>query len=476
VNALPITACLIVRDEEAVLPRCLESLRGRVAEIVVLDTGSVDRTLEIARAYGAVTGTRPWDDDFAAARNASLELATQPWILAIDADEELPAESVDALAAAVASPELGMLLRLRLLDSLGGHQDVPMLRLFRNDPRIRFRRRIHESVNDALWDAGLAVPVQCDAVLVHHGYDAATVDARGKLARNLRIHRRMREAGEADAYDLLKQAQILLAPEEAGERREVLEEAWRGFAAATPELRLQWPWGGKLRALFGQVLAEAGEMSRAREVMELRPEEPACLELPLSRLDLAWRTGDFGSLESDMRHATNLGDAPAALSARTRRARCAGDRPGLEAIAASHSIEAAVWLALRDLEEGRGEAGMARLGRPMAMAPHEPVVRLASGIFLARYGDPVSAAPLFAAIDGFCQPIASAWQAALRLRAGEPAASVLAALASPSHHEAAALALETARRGGLPFAPDEAFDPGLLERRRKVWQDVLDAR
>ena len=84
-----ITLCLIARDEEAMLPACLESVRGAVDEIVLVDTGSRDRTVEIARAAGAKVVEQAWRDDFSAPRNEALRLATGQWVLQLDADERL---------------------------------------------------------------------------------------------------------------------------------------------------------------------------------------------------------------------------------------------------------------------------------------------------------------------------------------------------------------------------------------------------
>ena len=84
-----VSVCMIVRNEEALLPDCLASLKAWVDEICIVDTGSTDQTLAIAQRFGARLKSVPWADDFAAARNQSLALATQPWILVVDADERL---------------------------------------------------------------------------------------------------------------------------------------------------------------------------------------------------------------------------------------------------------------------------------------------------------------------------------------------------------------------------------------------------
>ncbi|MDE3076948.1 MAG: glycosyltransferase family 2 protein, partial [Chloroflexota bacterium] len=98
-----ISACLIVKNEEANLGRCLRSLKGKVDEVIVVDTGSTDGTVEIARQGGARVAYFPWCDDFSAARNESLKLAASDFIIWIDADEELIEHKPGALAKLAAS-------------------------------------------------------------------------------------------------------------------------------------------------------------------------------------------------------------------------------------------------------------------------------------------------------------------------------------------------------------------------------------
>lgn len=83
-----VSACMIVKDEEHNLPRCLKSIAGIVDEIIVVDTGSSDRTVEIAESFGAKVYHHPWENNFSKHRNQSISYATKDWILIIDADEE----------------------------------------------------------------------------------------------------------------------------------------------------------------------------------------------------------------------------------------------------------------------------------------------------------------------------------------------------------------------------------------------------
>ena len=80
---------MIVRNEETHLESCLASIVGQVDQIVVVDTGSTDKTLEIAWKYGALIVQRPWSEDFAVARNCALDHANSDWILYIDADSKI---------------------------------------------------------------------------------------------------------------------------------------------------------------------------------------------------------------------------------------------------------------------------------------------------------------------------------------------------------------------------------------------------
>ena len=119
-------------------------------EVVVVDTGSTDDTVQIAKAHGATVGHFAWCDDFAAARNASLDLATGDWILWIDADEEVAAGGRETLQEGLVRPHFGghCLLVTNILD--GEEQSNVYLfkpvRLFRRMPGVRFRHRVHEQV------------------------------------------------------------------------------------------------------------------------------------------------------------------------------------------------------------------------------------------------------------------------------------------------------------------------------------------
>jgi len=192
VTRLPsrLSVCLIVKNEEKFLGQCLKSVRDIAAQIVVLDTGSTDRTVEIAREHGAEIHAFTWGDDFSAARNAALQHATGDWVLMLDADEELSAEGREKLAAAMNEPAV-MAWRLPMVDvgrEAEGCAYVP--RLYRNAPGLFYVGRIHEQVFSSIevrrGEWGLENRIG-DATLVHHGYTAEMMRDRNKIERNLRL-------------------------------------------------------------------------------------------------------------------------------------------------------------------------------------------------------------------------------------------------------------------------------------------------
>jgi tetratricopeptide (TPR) repeat protein len=199
-----VSLCVIARDEAATLGRCLESAAGAVDEIVVVDTGSRDATVAVARAHGANVVEAPWTDDFAAARNVALLHATGAWVLALDADETLTPDAADALAGTIRDAGAPA-LRLPI-EELGPSRDVEVVhfavRLFRRVPAHRWQRPVCERLTAAATEY-VALPIR------HHGY--ADVAARyAKLDRNRCLLERAVAASAADADLRQKLAWTLL--------------------------------------------------------------------------------------------------------------------------------------------------------------------------------------------------------------------------------------------------------------------------
>src|SRR5208282_3540864 len=153
-------------------------------QLIVVDTGSTDRTVEIAKAHGAEVHRFDWCDDFSAARNAALERARGDWVLMLDADEELPPESHEPLRRLLWDASV-MAWRLPIIDvgrEAEGCSYVP--RLFRNAPALFYIGRVHEQVFSSLevrrQEWGLDNRLG-DAPLRHHGYRPEVVKDRNKI-------------------------------------------------------------------------------------------------------------------------------------------------------------------------------------------------------------------------------------------------------------------------------------------------------
>ncbi len=180
-----LSAAMIVKNEERFLAGCLDSIAGLVDEVVIVDTGSTDASVALATARGARVHRHVWQDDFAAARNAALDLARGDWILYIDADERARPCARDRLNRELADP--GLCCALVRFHPRSGFTAYPEYRLFRRDPRIRFRGAIHETMLpdiERLIAAGDGRIGWSGLTIDHLGYDD---DQSHKLPRNLRL-------------------------------------------------------------------------------------------------------------------------------------------------------------------------------------------------------------------------------------------------------------------------------------------------
>ncbi len=179
---------MIVKDEAANLPRCLESCRAIADELIVVDTGSTDDTMAIAQQYGAQVHQIEWAHDFAAARNQSLTHATQDWVLVLDADEQLASGIEVRLAEAMQSAQVLVINLVR--QEIGAAQSPYSLvsRLFRNHPEIRFSRPYHAMIDDSVADILQREPTWQvtqlpEVAILHEGYQADAIASRNKLDR-----------------------------------------------------------------------------------------------------------------------------------------------------------------------------------------------------------------------------------------------------------------------------------------------------
>jgi tetratricopeptide (TPR) repeat protein len=193
---------MIVRNEERFLGDALTSVQGVVDEMCIADTGSTDSTVAIAESFGAKITFISWRDDFAAARNAALAMASGAWILVLDADERLAPGSREALAAfrKIRPDGQGRWIRCRNLND--GKREIvastnAIVRIFPNDPAIRYRGKLHEFVareGEERTLGAVTTPIE----ILHYGYLPEIMSGRQKSERNLRVSRAAFEAEPDD--------------------------------------------------------------------------------------------------------------------------------------------------------------------------------------------------------------------------------------------------------------------------------------
>jgi tetratricopeptide (TPR) repeat protein len=341
---------MIVRDAEGTLPSCLASAADLVDEIVVVDTGSEDRTREVAAAFGARVFSFGWVDDFAAARNESLRHARGDWIFSLDADDSLDEANrakLRLLLQGLGEENVGYFMRSRstLLKEARFRPVADQVRLFPNHPDHRWQNRIHEQIAPALRATGASFR-PTDIVIEHSGYQDPALYRR-KRERNLRLLRLEHGEHPRDPFTRLNLGHTLLEHGETSEALAILHELREeGIDAADCPVPLVF-------ALEGSCLQRLGRPEEALTVCRAgRARFPDDPELLFQEVLLLRHQGDTQGAEGCLRQLLRgPGDVPpfgpgsAVTTGRAFRFRYCHD--GLHGYLARH------WLALTLADQER---------------------------------------------------------------------------------------------------------------------------
>lgn len=184
-----LSVCIIAKNEENNLERCIRSISNIADEIVVVDTGSTDNTIEVAKKLGANVYFHKWNNSFSEAKNAALDKCNMNWVFVIDADEALEKGHEKYLKELLKNDNIEA-FHMRLNNIIGSEiiNENPTLRIFRNRKEYRYKSKLHEQIYSSIEDfAGEKAFANTDLILNHYGYDHNVVDMEKKIRRNINI-------------------------------------------------------------------------------------------------------------------------------------------------------------------------------------------------------------------------------------------------------------------------------------------------
>ncbi len=462
-----ISLCMIVKNEERVLGACLESAKPFFREIIVVDTGSTDRTVEIAREGGARVETFEWCDSFSAARNESLNYAKGKWIFWLDADDTLPWASGEAIVeSAIHAPQsiAAFVVPVRFTDQGRFGTQVDHVKLFRNKLGFKFEFRIHEQILGSIRRADGQV-ARCGAVVLHSGYDTSKEGQARKRLRDRKLLRLDYIENPDHPFVLFN---IGMTYHFCGMHRRAVKALLRCLRFSKP----QESHSKKASALLAVSQRELGRIEEAKQTLkdglDCTPDDPELLfhsgliaasqgkpaeaawyyERLLVREDgteftsldtgiLSYKTyynlGEVWAEQGDYRKARDwwlkaLEAAPEAVDAADAWHRCAlenGDLAGAREASQRALIaegKSDRWLRMStqtaDAVGGRRNAEEF-LRMEAALQPHDPRILLALGRFLAEEGRRREAEPLLRAVAAQGNPAACHFLGLLMKSAGD---------------------------------------------------------
>lgn len=185
-----ISLCMIVKNEEDNLARCLDSTMDIVDEIIIVDTGSTDSTIEIAESYGARVFNHPWEGNFSKARNYSLKHATCDWILILDADEELNNDDIPIIKEVTENNDclaVSFIIKNKYKNSTQEGY-AQMVRLFKNSYGIYYKGIVHNTIHYS------GKCLYSSIKIIHHGYNLSEDKMEEKFLRTSTLLKKQLES------------------------------------------------------------------------------------------------------------------------------------------------------------------------------------------------------------------------------------------------------------------------------------------
>jgi len=292
---MDLSLCMIVKNEEASLPQVLETVQPIVDEMVILDTGSSDRTVDIAQKYGARVYHFQWCNDFSAARNHALQYVQGRWVLVLDADEVLTPEIVPEIQQAIKS-DRNLVINL-IRQEVGATQSPYSLvsRLFRHHPDIYFSRPYHSLVDDSVTQLVQREPdwqvISLSTVgILHYGYQPGAIAALDKYTRAKTAMEGFLADHPNDAYLCSKLGALYVQIGQVGEGIALLK---RGFTDSEVDASVLF----ELHYHLGNAYTKQNQLQLAADHYQDAIKQPILPQLKLGAYNnlgnLLFRVGDL---------------------------------------------------------------------------------------------------------------------------------------------------------------------------------------
>ena len=309
-----LSLCMIVKNEENTLARCLESVKDIVDEIIIVDTGSTDNTVEIAEKYGAKIFFYNWDNSFANARNYSLSKASKDWILIMDADDELRSEDKNKVIKLINDENTNLNAYFgETLSYSGDFSDYNIysnlnIRLIKNGKGYKFVGDIHEQIIPGDEDKNkTSIFGIADIKFYHYGYLSETVNEKNKRKRNMDIIKKILEKDPENTFMLYNMGIEYSAKGDYLEALKYLEKAYKNFNISlgfAPKLILKMISCNDILQNFDECL---------RLIEEGLKYYPNCTDYEFYRANIFYRQKKYSSAIESAKKCISMGESPILL-------------------------------------------------------------------------------------------------------------------------------------------------------------------
>lgn len=295
---MKISVCLIMKNEEELLGAALETI-PKDFEIVIADTGSIDRSIEIAKSYTEQVYSFQWINDFSAARNYCASHASGDYILAMDADERLPSNSAAVLTKFIKqNPDTAgtVCIENSMQDEIKRHR---MVRFYPNRPGYSFAGTVHEQV---CYNGAPASFKPIDLIISHLGYEENVYTLKSKAERYLPMYLEHLERHPEDGYMLYQLGKLYQGVDD-------LQNAERYLRCSMAAKQVDHLYYPVMLVLLGYVLQAQKQSTEAFQLLQQAEQHyPKFPDLPFLMGLLAMDTGNLKEIERCFKKALSIGE------------------------------------------------------------------------------------------------------------------------------------------------------------------------